>query len=116
MKYEMTVTGGGGTEQYGGEFLVKQSPKTIIFVCTREPFFSNRMSNRKKPLRINKYYTKKVARDHYEAWRDMKTPTVEIPYRSYMNNGHVARFWEDGTITVYPDQCGIPHYLQPITE
>lgn len=111
--YKCTITGGGGNEEDGGDFLVKDTPKTITFVCVRQPFFSNRMSG-KNPIKINKFYTKKVARDHYEAWRDMKTPRVVIPYRAYMNNGHVARFWEDGSITLYPDQCGIPHYLEKI--
>ncbi len=125
MKYKMTVTGGGGTETDGGDFTVVETPKTITFICEREPFFSNRMTEKKKlaegvyqfkPIKINKYYPKKFPKKdgHYEAWR--LTTGITGDCVSYMNNGHVARFWDDGSITVYPDQCGIPHYFEPIID
>lgn len=109
----MITTDGGGTKYDGGDFEIKETEKTLTFICIREPFFSNRMSD-KKPIRINKYYsTKKVRTDgNYEAWRTLKHH--EIPYISYFNNGHVARKWEDGTWTIYPDQCGTPHFLEVI--
>jgi hypothetical protein len=81
--------------------------KTLTFVCIEPPFFSNRMSG-KKSLKINKYY-----KGDTTAWRDFDDK--DTPYRAYMNNGHVARFWPDGAITVYPNQCGIPHILTPLS-
>ena len=123
MKYKCTITSGGGTEYDGGDFEIKETPKTITFNCVREPFFSNRMTQKdfikeesgikfyqQKPLKINKYY-----RDKKPAWRYVTINGLES--LSYMNNGHVVRFWlDDNSITVYPDQCGTPHYFEQIIE
>lgn len=106
-KYKCTITSGSGTKTDGGDFEIKETPKTLTFICVRNPFFSNRMSE--KILRINKFYRS----DKKPAWRILDTES-SLPYIAYMNNGHVARFWRDGDITVYPDQCGIPHYMEPI--
>lgn len=103
----MTVTDGGGSETDGGDFFLKETEKTLTFECVRQPFFSNRMSG-KKPLRMSKYY-----RDGNPAWRDFETDFGHA-YTGYMNNGHVARKWMDGTWTIYPEQCGMPHFLEPI--
>jgi len=110
-KYRCTITSGGGTKQDGGDFIIKETPKTLIFECVRQPFFSayNQMIG-KKPVRINKYYSKKNPRDNYEAWRSMEH--YGLPYIGYFNSGHVARKWEDGTWTIYPNQCGTPHFLE----
>ena len=119
--YKMTVTSGGGTETDGGDFEIVETPKTITFNCVREPFFSNRMSQSRRhrdvpelrvmtPLKINKYYSKKYGGK--PAWRITTGATGDC--LSYMNNGHVAQFWDDGSVTVYPDQCGIPHYFEKI--
>ena len=102
----MIVIGGNGKEEKGGTFELKDTPKTLTFVCIKPPFFSNRMSG-KKPLKINKFH-----KGDKPAWRDFEDEFT--PYRGYANNGHVARFWDNGDITVYPDQCGIPHFLTPI--
>lgn len=113
MKYKMTITDGGGTETDGGDFEIVETPKTLTFKCVRQPFFSNRMSG-KKAVRINKYYPKKYPRKdgRYEAWREIEHITGK--YVGYFNNGHVARKWEDGTWTVYPNQEGVPHFLEKI--
>jgi hypothetical protein len=110
MKYKCTITSGGGTEQDGGDFIVKNTPKTLTFECVRQPFFSayNQMID-KKPVRISKFY-----KDGREAWKTIESLHRHLDYVAYMNNGHVARFWQDGSITVYPNQCGTPHYLEEI--
>ena len=118
MKYRMEITIAGGTKQDGGDFILRETKKTLTFECVRYPFFSayNQMIDKKKiaeniykakPLRISKYYP-----DGKPAWRDVDHGHATS--KSYMNNGHVARFWDDGSITVYPNQCGIPHHLEPI--
>lgn len=106
MTYKMTITSGGGTEEDGGDFEIKETQKTITFNCVRQPFFPNRMSGN-RPLKINKYY-----RDGKEAWREIDHKFLTST--SYANNGHVARYWDNGSITIYPDQCGIPHFLEPL--
>ena len=102
--YKMQVVHGDGRKTDGGDFVLKMTPKTITFTCVRKPWFSNRMS--KNPLRINLFY-----RNGKPAHRLLKQPVINEDYISYMNNGHVARFWQDSTITVYPDQSGVPHCL-----
>jgi len=122
--YKCTITNGGGTEQDGGDFIIQETEKTLIFECVRYPFFSayNGMIDRKKiaegiykakPVKISKQYSKKRVREdgNYNAWRIVNEPLEHI---GYFNNGHVARAWEDGTWTVYPNQSGIPHYLEEI--
>jgi len=113
MIYKCTITTGGGTEQDGGDFIVKETPKTLTFECVRKPFLSSYNQMIYKPVRIQKYYPKKYLRvdGKYEAFRKIKEP---LEYIGYFNNGHVARLWEDGTWTVYPNQCGIPHYLEKV--
>lgn len=123
MKYKCTITTGGGTKQDGGDFEIKETKKSLVFECVRYPFFSsyNGMIDCKKiaegvykakPVRINKTYSKRQMRDdnNYNAWRLVLEPLEHI---GYFNNGHVARAWNDGTWTVYPNQSGIPHYLEP---
>ncbi len=126
MRYKCTITTGGGTEQDGGDFEIKETKATLIFECVRYPFFSayNGMIDKKKigegvykarPVRINKFYPRKRVREdgNYSAVRLVLEP---LEHMGYFNNGHVARAWEDGTWTVYPNQSGIPHFLEPIQD
>lgn len=125
MKYKCTITTGGGTEQDGGDFEIVETPKSITFNCVREPFFSayNGMIEQRffaevggvkvykwKPVKINKTYSKKKVREdgNYNAWK------VTDSSINYLNNGHFATDWCDGSWTVYPNQSGTPHYLERI--
>lgn len=127
MTWKCTITSGGGTETDGGDFEIVETEKTLKFICVREPFFSNMMTNRKEhkeikglyvytPLKINKQYSKRTPRKdgNYNAWRLSKND-CGMEYVGYFNNGHVARYWPDSdTWTVYPNQAGIPYYFEKI--
>lgn len=40
MKHTMYYKTGGGDKRDGGEWEVKETEKTIVFTCIKEPFFS----------------------------------------------------------------------------
>ena len=84
MNYQCTITGGGGAKYKSGIWQKKETPKTILFTLIDEPFWEPNY----KTLKINK---------------DIKK-----------NKQHCFRDWQDGTYTVYPDQCGTPYYFEPI--
>jgi hypothetical protein len=77
-------TCGGGTNYDGGVWKKKETPKTITFIQLEESFFQPNWTI----LKINKDPQK--------------------------NKRHCLREWGDGTYTIYPDQCGTPHYFEPI--
>ena len=83
-KFQCVYTSGGGTEYGGGIWELKETAKTLIFICIEKPYFSCNWDK----LKINK---------------DPKK-----------NKLHCLRDWEDGTYTIYPDQCGTPYYFTPI--
>jgi hypothetical protein len=39
IKYKMSYASGGGSECDGGEWEISIKPKTVIFRCTKKPFF-----------------------------------------------------------------------------
>ena len=84
MKYKMYYVSGGGTEYDGGIWEKKETPKTITFNCIKKPFFE---TNWEKLV---------ICKDEKR------------------NKRHCFRDWEDGTYTIYPDQCGTPHVFEPI--
>jgi hypothetical protein len=120
--YKCTITSGGGTEHDGGDFKIKETENMLTFECVRFPFSENMMTEHTKiaegvykarPLKINKHYSKKRVREdgNYNAWRRVEEPLEHI---GYFNNGHVARAWDDGTWTVYPNQAGTPYFLEEL--
>lgn len=84
MKYKCIYVSGGGTEYDGGIWEKKETPKTIIFTCIKKSFFAVDWDK----LVINKDEKK--------------------------NKRHCLRDWLDGTYTIYPNQCGVPHIFEPI--
>ena len=50
-KYKMKYFSGGGNEYDGGEWSIKETPKTFTFTLLNEPFFE---SNCPRLMRINK--------------------------------------------------------------
>ncbi len=99
MKYKCIYINGGGTEYDGGIWEIKETPKTITFICIKKSFFSVDWDK----IRVNKFY-----KGNKPAWRDFGD------YIAYMNNGHCIRDWKDGTYTIYPEQCGTPHIFEPL--
>ena len=106
MNYKCTYISGGGTEYDGGIWEKKETPKTISFTLTNEPFWTPNYTK----IKINKFYSKREPRKdgNYSAYRDFGL------YKSWLNNGHVLRDWLDGTYTAYPNQCGTPYLFEPI--
>ncbi len=84
IKYKMYYISGGGTEYDGGIWLKKESKKLIIFEQIEESFFQPNWTE----LKIHKDETK--------------------------NKRHCMIDWEDGSYTIYPDQCGVPHIFEKI--
>ena len=75
---------GGGTEFDGGIWLKKETNKQIIFTLIDKPFFDIPWNK----LVIHKDRTK--------------------------NKRHCFKDWQDGTYTIYPNQCGTPYIFEPI--
>jgi len=84
LKYTCKYYSGCGKEYNGGIWEKKETPKTIIFKQIEKSFFNPNW----ELLKIHKDETK--------------------------NKRHCLRDWEDGTYTIYPDQCGTPHVFEPI--
>lgn len=84
MKYKCSYTSGGGTIYDGGIWKKKETSKTIILTQVVKSFYQ-------PPW------------DKLVIHKDVKK-----------NRRHCFRDWEDGTFTIYPDQCGTPHYFEPI--
>jgi len=89
MLYHCVYLSGSGREFNGGIWELKETDKTICFKQVIKSFFNPNWTL----IRINKFYNKK-----------------------HFRNGHCLRKWEDGTYTAYPDQCGVPHIFEPISE
>lgn len=83
-KYTCRYISGGGTEYNGGIWTIKEAPKLIIFTCIKKSFYECNWSK----LIIHKDTTK----EHHCCLRDN----------------------EDGSYTVYPEQCGTPHIFELI--
>ena len=74
--------GGDDTIHDGGIWNLTETPKTFRFLVILPPYFG-----------VN--------------WEEL------IIYKTKVKkNRHAFHDWEDGTYTIYPDQCGIPHYLE----
>ena len=84
MKYKCIYISGSRTEHEAGIWEKKETTKTITFMQITESFFNPN-------------------------WTILKIHKEEAK-----NNRHCFRDWEDGTYTIYPDQCGTPHYFEPI--
>lgn len=84
MKYTCKYYSGGGNAYDGGIWEKKETPKTITFTQIKKSFFNPNW----QLLKINKDETK--------------------------NKRHCLKDWNDGTYTIYPDQCGKPHVFEPI--
>ena len=82
--FTCTYIGGGGREYDGGIWQLKETPKTMVFTCIKKSFFE---------------VDRKILKIH-------KNPEK--------NKRHCLKDWEDGTYTIYPDQCGVPHIFEPI--
>ena len=41
---------------------------------------------------------------------------TKIIWHKNKERRHCLRDWGDGTYTLYPDQCGTPHYFVPIED
>ncbi len=85
MKYKCVYISGGGKEYDGGIWIKKETPKTITFTCIEISFFG-------------------VDWDRLVIYKNPKR-----------NQRHCLRDWDDGTYTIYPDRCGVPHIFTPIT-
>ena len=85
MKYRCKYYSGGGQAYDGGVWEKKETAKTIRFTVVEKPFFQTNWED----LLINKDETK--------------------------NKRHCLRDWGDGTYTIYPDQCGVPHVFEPVS-
>ena len=86
----MYYVSGGGTKYNGGIWERKETPKTITFTCIEANW---------DKLKFRKF-TKNTSRG-------------DIRYSGY---GSVMIDEEDGTYTIYPDQCGTPHIFEPLLE
>ena len=84
MKYTCQYISGGGTEYDGGVWEKKETLKTLTFTLIEKPFYDLNWDI----LKISKDVTK--------------------------NKRHCLKDWEDGTYTIYLDQCGTPYYFEPI--
>ena len=84
---------GGGKEYDGGIWKRKETPKTIIFTLIEEPFFERN------------YKLLKFKKDTKNSSKD------DVRYSGF---GNVMIDEEDGTFTIYPDQCGTPHIFESI--
>ena len=82
--YTCRYISGGGTEYDGGLWRRKETDKTVRFTQIKESFYQPNWTD----LKINK---------------DVKK-----------NKRHCYQDNEDGSYTVYPDQCGTPHIFEPI--
>ncbi|MDD4924308.1 MAG: hypothetical protein PHF74_05685 [Dehalococcoidales bacterium] len=56
------------------------------------------------------FVMEKISDGDFEAYETGETLKVGSKH------GNPARFWDDGTFTVYPDQAGAPFYFEPIKE
>lgn len=106
MKYQCTITSGGGTEIDAGIWEKKETDKTISFSYIDDLHSTPNFTS----IKINKFYSNKKPRKdgNYNAFRDYGA------YIGWFNNGNVIRDWKDGTFTAYPEQCGTPYYFTPI--
>ena len=86
VKYKCIYVSGGGTEYDGGVWIKKETDKTITFFCIEPSYFA-------------------------VDWN--KLIIYKNPER---RNQHCLRDWKDGTYTIYPDRCGVPHVFEPITK
>lgn len=84
MNYVCNYISGGGIIYDGGIWEKKETLKLIIFKQIKESFYQPNWIY----LKIHKDETK--------------------------NKRHCYRDNEDGTYTIYPDQCGTPHIFEPI--
>jgi len=102
MKYQYKYYSGGGTEYDGGIWEKKETDKTILFTQIEKSFY-------------NPNYTKIKVLKNYGKFHDFESAVKDNDdYISIANNGHTIRDWKDGTYTIYPNQCGIPHVMTPI--
>ena len=84
VKYKCKYYGGGGDEYDGGIWNKKETPKMITFTLLEKPFF------------------------------DLNWEILKINKDPEKNRRHCLRDWEDGTYTIYPDQCGTPYVFEPL--
>jgi hypothetical protein len=45
---------------------------------------------------------------------DLNWEILKINKDPKKNRRHCLRDWEDGTYTIYPDQCGTPYVFEPL--
>lgn len=111
-KYTCYSVSGGGTETKHGTWEIKETDKLLTFTLLDEPFWEPNV----KKIKIEKYYRKgRTYEDEDIGGKPAFREKFDVfPYTAYMNNGHVARKWEDGTWTVYPNQSGTPHVFEPV--
>lgn len=88
MKYKCHYTSGGGTEYNGGIWEKKETAAKIIFTCIEKSFFE-------------------CLWDKLVLWKEGWEKN---------NKRHWWQDFEDGSFLIYPDQCGTPHYFEPIYE
>jgi len=84
---------GNGTEYDGGIWRRKETPKTITFEQLEESFYQPGWTK----LKVKK--------------ETLNTARGDKRYHGF---GNVLIDEEDGTYTIYPDQCGTPHIFEPI--
>ena len=85
-KYKCVSVSGGGTEYNEGEWIIKTlTDKTLSLQKTSES----------------------LVFDTYD--RDYIIRCGRI-----RSNGNVLKDFNDGTFTIYPNQCGTPYYFEPI--
>ncbi len=82
-RYTCKYISGGGVEYDGGIWRKQDRPQTITFVCVKEPFF------------------------------DIAWHKLVIHKDPKKNKRHCLRDWQNGTYTIYPDQCGTPYIFKP---
>ena len=115
MKYKCKYISGGGTEYDGGIWEMTETPKQIKWTMIEKPFFEPCHNS----MTIRKFWDKRAEKnseDDIKAGEPAFTTKKDgiLEYIAYFYANGVARHWQDGTWTLYPQRAGTPYVMEEI--